>query len=393
MRSVPSVALLIETSSAYSRGLLHGIASYLRDHWPWSIHLTECDRGKPAPSWFRRWKGDGVIARIENASIAKLVQELNRPTVDMSAAQLIPSLPWVETDDAAVARLSAEHLLGRGFRHFAFFGDDRYNWSRWREENFTRLIRERGFDCSVCNTPDVRNQDSKAVLKKVRAWIGRLPRPLAVMASHDFHGLLILDVCRRIGISVPDEVAVIGVDNDEVLCELSSPPMSSVIPNTYRTGYLAAALLDRMMAGERLQYESHRIEPLGVAARQSTDVLAIDDENIVKVVRFIREHACEGINMKDVLKVVPESRRMLESRFRKLVGRTPHEEIVRVQLDRVKTLLAESELSLERIAVQAGFRHTEYLSVVFREKMGMPPSRFRALNQQKRRGEACKILK
>ena len=384
MRHTPKVALLIETSNAYSRGLLHGIAAYIRDHWPWSVYLTEHRRGESVSAWLGRWKIDGIIARIENAAIANVIRELKKPTVDLSAGRFVPSLPWVETDDLAVARLAADHLLERGFKHFAFCGDNHYDWSLWRERYFTRLIGEAGYECSVYNYRTTGNQKSEVITEKVGAWLAGLPRPLGIMASYDFQGLQVLDACRIQGIQIPDEAAVIGVDNDEVYCELSDPPMSSVIPNTQRTGYLAAQLLDRMMSGEKLKDEQHRIEPLGVAARQSTDTLAIEDHNIVKAIRFIREHACEGISVKSVLKAVPQSRRVLETRFRKYVGRTPHDEIIRVQLDHVKKLLTESELSLEQIAERAGFRHAEYLSVVFREKVGTPPSRYRALNQRKR---------
>jgi LacI family transcriptional regulator len=181
---------------------------------------------------------------------------------------------------------------------------------------------------------------------------------------------------------VPDEVAVIGVDNDELLCELSHPPLSSVVPNTHRTGYAAAALLDEMMSGRPAEGLTHLIAPLGVATRQSTDVLAIEDRNVGLAVRFIREHACDGINVRDVLKAVPQARRQLEGRFKALLARSPHEEIVRVQLNRVQQLLADTDLPLSEVAERAGFAHVEYLSVVFKKKIGMPPSQYRSKNRR-----------
>jgi LacI family transcriptional regulator len=190
-----------------------------------------------------------------------------------------------------------------------------------------------------------------------------------------------LDACRRLGVGVPDEVAVLGVDNDEVLCELAAPPLSSIIPNTHRTGYEAAALLEQMMAGRKMAGETHLIPPSGLATRQSTDALAIEDTNVAQAVRFIREHACQGIRVQDVIRAVPQARRLLESRFRKLLGRTPHEEIIRVQLNRVKQLLVETDLSLSEIATRTGFAHVEYLSVVFKNKAGTPPSQYRAKNR------------
>jgi LacI family transcriptional regulator len=204
------------------------------------------------------------------------------------------------------------------------------------------------------------------------------------MACYDFRGQQVLDACRRMNIAVPDEVAVIGVDNDELLCELANPPLSSVIPNTYRTGYEAAALLAEMMAGRSFRSEAHLIPPLGVATRQSTDVLAIHDRNIARAIHYIRNNACNGINVQDVIKAVPQSRRLLEKRFMKFLGRTPHEEIIRVQLDRVKQLLTQTDLPLEEIAPRTGFAHVEYLSVAFKRETGMPPSKFRAQNRPKK---------
>ena len=177
--------------------------------------------------------------------------------------------------------------------------------------------------------------------------------------------------------AVPDDVAVVGVDDDELLCELSDPPLSSVAPDTHRTGYLAASLLDQLMSGRKVTVAVHRIDPIGLIVRESSDVLAIDDQDISQAVRYIREHACEGINVADVLDQVKLSRRVLESRFRRLIGRTPHDEIDRVRLNRVKELLRGTDLPLVQVAERAGFEHVEYLSVMFKKKAGIPPSAYR----------------
>jgi len=372
------VALLVETSNSYARGLLRGIVSYLREHRHWSLYLSEHNRGDQPPRWLDHWKGQGIIARIENAAIAEALRELCVPIVDVSAARLIPSLPWFETDDGAIAHLAAEHLLERGFKYFGYAGDARFNWSNWRCEHFQNCVRAAGRECLVYRPTKGFSLDDEEQVDDLARWIESLPKPVGVMACYDFRGQQVLDACRRIGVAVPDEVAVIGVDNDDLLCELSHPPLSSVIPNTHRTGYEAARLLDELMSGRKVKGETHLIPPLGIATRQSTDVLAIDDRNVARAVHFIRQHACDGIKVKDVLKAVPHSRTLLESRFKKLIGRTPHEEILRVRLNRVKQLLTETDLPLEQIAERAGFPHVEYLSVAFRREVGMPPSQFRS---------------
>jgi LacI family transcriptional regulator len=376
------VALLIETSNAYARGLLDGVVAHMRENRAWSIYLAEHGRGDKPPRWLAGWKGDGIIARIENASIARALLNVKLPVVDVSAARLIPSLPWVETDDAAFARLAADHLLERGFKHFGYCGDDRFNWSKWRSEHFAKFVQAAGRKCSIYSPGRHKPADAQREVEDIAEWVSRLPKPVGVMACYDLRGQQVLDACRQRGIAVPDEVAVIGVDNDELLCNLSDPPLTSIIPNTHRTGYEAAALLDRLMAGRKVRSRTHLVPPLGVATRQSTDVLAIEDRHVVQAVRFIRERACDGINVSDVLKAVPQSRRLLEARFKKLIGRTPHEEILRVQLNRARELLASTDLSLEAIAERTGFVHSEYLSVAFKREIGTPPSRYRALNRR-----------
>lgn len=371
------VALLIETSNAYARGLLQGVVHYIREHQPWSFYLMEQGRGDDPPAWLETWKGDGIIARIETPRIASVVMHAGLPTVDVSAARLVPELPWVETNDTEIARLGLEHLLERGFKHVAFCGDARFNWSVWRENAFVAQA-EAAHQTVHCYRPaNPGAVDAAAQAADLRRWLLELPKPVGIMACYDIRGQQVLDACRSAGLAVPVEVAVIGVDNDALLCDLASPPMSSVIPNTHRTGYEAAALLDRLMAGKRVPPKPHLIAPLGVAARQSTDVLAVDDRDIARAVQFIREHACAGINVGDILRAVPLSRRVLEQRFQRLLGRTPREEILHVRLNRVRQLLVETDLPLYLIAERTGFEHVEYLSVVFKREAGCTTSAFR----------------
>jgi LacI family transcriptional regulator len=197
------------------------------------------------------------------------------------------------------------------------------------------------------------------------------------MACHDFAGLLLLQACHRARVAVPDEVAVIGVDNDELLCELSDPPLSSIVPDTFRTGYEAARLLDQWMLGKRPAGDI-QIDPTGVVTRKSTDALAVADPIVSQAVRFIREHACDGIKVRDVMRQIPLSRAALEIEFKKLLGHTSHEEILRVQFQRVVELLAKSDLTLEKIAERAGFRHAQYLTYSFKQRYGVTPSQYRA---------------
>jgi LacI family transcriptional regulator len=381
MKHRPRVVLLIETSNSYCRELIRGIYAYIQEHGPWSTFLTEQARGDPAPKWvLDNLQGDGIIARIENRRIAHAVMKTGLPVVDVSAARIVPDIPWVETDDAAMARLAAEHLIDRGFKHFGFVGNNRFHWSIWRQNEFARVTTQAGYTCSVFRPkphgrrmPMNLSEDERQLV----AWIRQLPKPVGVMAAYDVRGQQLLDVCHRIGVAVPEEMAVVSVDNDEMLCNLTDPPLSSVIPNTHTTGYEAARLLEQLMAGKSPRNHSRKIAPLGIATRQSSDVLAVPDHDISQAMHFIREHAYEGIGVDDVLKVVPLSRRVLEHRFKKLLGYSPHDEIMRIQFQKVTKLLNETALPLATVAEQAGFRHGEYLSVAFKKRFGMTPSEYR----------------
>lgn len=373
------VALLIETSNSYSRGVLEGIARYVQHHERWSIFLPEQERGGRPPRWLGRWRGDGIIARIETDEIAAALRKTKLPVVDVSAARHLPDIPWVETDDATIAELGVKHLLDRGFRNLAYCGDPGFNWSNWRRDKFRTLAEQAGvtphlYESLSRNDPRYSWNREKRGLTK---WLSGLPRPIGILACYDIQAQKILEVCRELGIAVPEEAAVLGVDNDELLCELSDPPLSSVICNTHRTGFEAAALLDRMMNGEQIDAKPVLVAPLGIQARQSTDILAIDDPDVASALRFLREHALRGINVADVVRHVPLSRRVLESRFKKILGRSPHEELTRLKLDRIKQLLSETDLSLAEIAKRTGFDHDEYMSVFFRKAQGVPPGQYR----------------
>jgi LacI family transcriptional regulator len=373
------VALLVETSNAYARGLLEGVTAFLREHRRWSVYLSEHSRGESVPHWLEGWRGDGILARIENRRIAQAVAGYKLPTVDLSAARLLPGIPWVETDDAAISRLAFEHLSDRGFRHLGFCGSTAYNWSIWRRDAFCGLAKARDCECFIheVGAEAERAAEWAANQAKLIRWLRELPKPIGVFACFDIRGRQVLDACRSAGLKVPDEVAVVGVDNDPVLCELADPPMSSVEPDARRTGYAAAELLDQIMAGRQVAPEPHLIPPLGVVARRSTDALAVADEDVATALRFIRDRACTGIRVDAVVETVPLSRRGLENRFRAVVGRTVHEEILRCQVARVRELLTRTDLPLKAIAQKVGIGNVEYLNVLFRRATGRPPGAYR----------------
>ncbi|MFM9952570.1 MAG: substrate-binding domain-containing protein [Opitutaceae bacterium] len=382
--AVTKVALLFEANNAYARGLLVGIGDYILSHGPWSVHYAELGPADAPPPWLRAWDGHGMIVRGENRRLARAVAELSTPTIDLTPSRLLPRAPWVKSDDAAIAHLAAQHFLERGFRHFAFCGDARFSWSQRRGERFAQLAREAGHTCHHFAPPPAPRPrssalhplDADATVDAIGTWLTSLPKPVAVFACYDNRGQQVLEACHRTGLAVPEQVAVLGVDNDEVLCALSPPPLSSITLNPRRAGWEAAALLSRLMRGELLPPAAHLIPPVAIATRQSTDILAVHDPKIASALRYIREHACAGIGVGEVLRHCPMARRALENRFARLLGRTPGEEILRVQLNRVKELLIGTKLPIWEIAGRTGFG-PEYLSVVFQRQFKTTPSRFR----------------
>lgn len=386
MRSSPvaplRVAVVIEASNAYARGLLSGIHRHVREHEAWNIFLPEHGRGFPPLDSLARWHGDGIIARIETKPIAGIVRKLQSkqgiPVVDVSAARLLPAVPYVETDDRAIASLAADHFLERDFRHFAFLGDQRFRWSENRRRAFVEVLAAKGhavhlFPSSRHRRPATPSADDHAL----QMWLARLPKPVAVFACYDIRGRQALDACRTAGLAVPDEVAVLGVDDDELLCGLANPPLSSVIPDAVGAGRRAAELLESLMQGQTPSHEEFLLPPLGISTRQSSDTLAIDDERVAAAIRYVRDHACRGIKVADVVRSIGVARRTLEQRLADRIGHSLHEEIVRVQFRRVEQLLRETDLPLATIAERSGFRHTEYLTVAFKRRHGTAPSQWR----------------
>lgn len=374
----PHVALVIETSLVYGRRIVRGITSYIRSHQPWSIFLDQREDQSPAPAWLKTWRGDGVICRMTNLRLAEALARTNVPIVDLNDYMAL-GLPGIWSDHAAIGRLAARHLLECGFRQFAFCGFSGQQWAIRRRDGFMQFIEESGNPCVVYESRWTQRHSRpwEQERQRLAVWLRSLPKPIGVMACNDMRGQQVLDACRAAEIVVPDEVAVIGVDNDELLCELCDPPLSSVVPNPERIGYEAAALLDGLMNGKIPDERERFVEPQGIVARQSTDVLAIDDPSIAAAVRFIRQAACNGITVPDVVERVGVSRSVLERGFHKYLGRTPQAEIRQVQVKRVKELLTQTELSLAEIADLAGYDHPEYMCVVFKRETGCTPGQFR----------------
>lgn len=373
------VALLIESSRAYARELVRGVAVYQRENQHWSISYTPRGLDDPPPDWLRDWEGDGILARINDRRMADAVARKGVPVIDLRRKLRDLPFPSLGPDDDAVALLAFEHLAERGFRHFGFAGLARGEHLAMdaRADCFVRLASSSGLPCEVFHFARRRPGSQPIQIRQITRWLKALPKPLAVMACNDDSGLFVLQACRQAGILVPDEVAVIGVGNDDCLCDLALPSLSSVDLDPQRIGYEAARALDALMASRGLKCLHWTMPPRGVVARASTDVLATADQRLIQAVRFIREQACGPLRTSDVLRAVHMSRAALEPRFKATLGRTIHQEIQRVRLLRVQELLLGSNAPLKQIAMQAGFHSPEYMMRVFHRFTGQTPGEYR----------------
>jgi LacI family transcriptional regulator len=378
-QKLKQVALLIEPSGSYGRGLLQGIAKYNRDHSKWSIYFRPHGLGDATPAWLRTWKGDGMLVRLETPEMVAAVRRYGIPVVNLRGTLPKLRFPFVTIDHGEIAALAFQHLRERALRHFAFCGRPRPGNPVLHErgEHFRALVEQSGGQCHIYPLDVRRTMAWDCEQHRLADWIRSLPKPVGIMACNDECGLQVLDACRRAGVIVPDEVAVVGVDDDPAICDLAIPPLSSIDVNAETVGYEAAALLDRMMEGGEAPEEPIKVAPRGVVARASTDLVASEDREVGQALWYIRERACTGLHVGDVLRHMAMSRASLQHRMKEVTGRTIHQEIQRVRLERVKDLLAMTDKTIKQVARESGFASVQYMTRVFRATTTETPARYR----------------
>jgi LacI family transcriptional regulator len=402
MSPLKRVAVVMQPAGAYCRGVIRGVASVgAQARWECVLVTAEppphtLQVGPPFQGFIGLLSAKPLLGQIERARV---------PAVDVSPQHRGPRLPQVSTDDLAVGRLAAEHLLSLGLPHFGFFGSRAEYHSLLREQGFKEALRAAhgngGEEAAGANAGEgaagagptchvflddephepFRVADEHAAAGAgegpLHEWVRRLPTPVGIMASNDGRALDLLAACRKLGVAVPASAAVVGVDNDEVLCELAYPTLTSVALATQQIGYEAARMLDRMMDGEDPSPRRVLVPPVGVVPRQSSDIPAIQDADVAAAVRFIAMHVQDHLQVEDVLREVALSRRTLEQRFLRALGRTPAAEIRRAQIKVAKRLLAETNEPMERIALAAGFSNAKQLGATFHRETGMTPTSYR----------------
>ncbi|HUS36716.1 MAG TPA: DNA-binding transcriptional regulator [Verrucomicrobiae bacterium] len=367
-----NVAVLVEMSSSHGRGLIRGVAQYAQRQTNWTLHLEESGPLRASPGWLKTWSGAGIIARIETPAIARAVLGKRIPVINVSGRTSPPGVPHVDMDNRAACDLIVEYFSQRGYRNFAFCGNPKFEWSSWRHDLFTRRLgKDRIFAHSFQLYDHHRNASA------LIAWLNSLPKPVALFACNDLCGRYVLEACEQARLAVPDQISVLGIDDDDILCTLCRPQLSSVVPDTEGIGYLAAKTLHSLMRGEKIPEQPPLVPPLTVRTRESTDSAASSDWHVSQALRFIHGHATRDICVNDIVAQVHTSRRFLEKQFTQITGRSLHDEILRVRFETSQRLLTTTTLPLKEVAARSGFRRADYLSSIFRNKLNLTPSQYR----------------
>lgn len=375
------VILLLETSREYGRQLQFGITKYSYFNGPWTFYREPGGRDRALPQ-LKDWGANGIIAHAKNAATARKIMDTGIPAIVKGFK--VEGYPLLDADNRAIGIMGAEHLIDRGFRRFAYCGYDDLFWSVERGKAFAERIEHEAFDIFLYQQPRARKQRSwDGELVRIAQWLESLPTPIGIMACVDDRSQHVLHACKMVGLEVPAEVAIVGVDNDELICSLANPQLSSIALAAQRAGYETAGLLDRLMAGEKVHNPLVVTQATHVVTRQSTDVMAMDDRMVAKALQYIHSHATDTIQVTDVINALPISRRALQKRFQAVLGRTILDEIRHTRVDMVAQMLTETNLSIAQIALACGYPGIDHISRSFGNIKHMSPLAYRKRYGQK----------
>ncbi len=377
---IPTVLLWLDLSTDFSRQLARGVHDYAQERGPWNLvaelpsDLRLSASGRLPPM---RWEGiDGVIVRLLHDRVGRALRRFDGPRVILAGYYSGLRVPRIVGDSASAVRLIIDHLRERGYRHLAYCGFSGLPLSAMREKHFMAAADQQSMDAHVYRSGRRGPESQVADQKKLIAWLEALPKPVGIMAMNDVRGRHVTEACKLADIDVPQDVGVIGVDNEQLLCELSDPPLSSVDMNSYQIGREGAAVLDVMMQRGRAR-KPINIRPAGVVARGSTNRIVTDDELVALAAGYIEQHVRQGINVDDVLDFVRVSRSNLERRFTASLDCTPRQYIERVRLELARQLLTSSDQTIVEVAEAVGYRDVRRLHEALQRSDGRTPGQVR----------------
>lgn len=377
------IILLSDFAEEYGKNLLRGIARYSKDNGPWTFcrmpaYYRDTIGIDGILAWAKEWKADGIIGQFYNNDEVRRFKKANIPLIAQDFKERLQDVPNITGDYKEAGRMAAEYFLKKGFRNFAFYGFRNIVWSRERAEGFKERVKEAGYDVHLYERTDSRATDlwhyKPSTLTR---WLKSLPKPVALMSCDDNLGNHITEASRQIKIKIPDDIAVLGVDNDEMLCDLSDPPLSSIGLDTEKCGYEAARLMHKMIEQGPGKFEDIVVQPTQVVSRMSTDIFASSDKYIVDALKYIHENLDKNLKVNQVLKEVPMSRRSLEKRFVMTTGYPVYEYIYNKRIEKFTQKLLETDMTIFEIALDLGLSDSKNIARQFKQLKGLTPVAYR----------------
>jgi LacI family transcriptional regulator len=377
------IILLIDISEEYGQNLLKGIVKYSKEHGPWifcrmPLFYRETLGMEGIVNFAKEWEADGIIAQLYNDLDVKKVLDAGIHLIAEDFKERFMEIPNITGGYLEAGKIGAKYFLEKGFRNFAFYGFKNIVWSRERSEGFAQHLNPLGFEVHYFDNDQAPSQElwhyKPSALSQ---WLQALPKPIAIMACDDERGQHITEACKHAKIQIPEEIAVLGVDNDKMTCNLSDPPLSSIGLDTEKGGYEAARLMDLMITKQIIEPYDILVKPTEVITRQSTDIASANDKYIAKALKFIHQNIDDRINVADVLKQVPLSRRALEKRFQETTGTGVYKYIYNLQIQKFAQRLLETDKTIFEISLEAGFDNSKNISRQFKQVKGCTPIEYR----------------
>ncbi len=378
-----SITLLFNANKVYDRQIIEGVGNYLqRSNVDWDVYLEEDFMARL--DHLDEWGGDGIIADYDDPDIQKALQKAKVPVVGVGGSYSniddYPDVPYVATDNEALVNAAFQHLRQKGIERFAFYGapvDEHQRWAQERERAMINVTEKEGYDCHVYRGHPVRPETWQYSVKRLADWLKSLPTPIGIVAVTDARARHLLQVCDHIGMLVPDKMAVIGIDNDEIARYLNRVSLSSVKQGSIEMGYQAARVLHKLLQGMNGPKRPILVAPEGIAEYQSTDFKAIADPHVMQAMHYIRQNACRGIKVEQVLDYVGVSRSNLEQRFKEERGHSIHTEIHNEKLQRACKMLAQTDETTTQVAKICGYPSLQYMYAVFKKHFDKTPREYR----------------
>ena len=377
------IILLSDFSEEYNKNLLRGITRYSKDHGPWTFckmptYYRETIGIDGILQWAKDWEADGIIGQFYNDEEVKKFTEAKIPVIAQDFKERFTDIPNITGSYRDTGRLGADYFLKKGFKNFAFYGFGNIVWSRERAEGFEERVQEAGYDVHYYELQDGQSMDLWYYKPSaLSVWLNSLPKPIALMTCDDNQGHHITEAARHAGIRIPDEVAVLGVDNDELICDLSDPPLSSIELDSEKSGYEAARLMEHMIETKTYTAADIMVKATQVVTRHSTDIFASKDKYIVSALKYIHGNLDKNLKVDQILKEVPLSRRSLEKRFILTTGYPVYEYIYNQRIEKFTQKLLETDMTIFEIALDLGLSDSKNIARQFKQIKGLTPMEYR----------------